>query len=126
MGIFDSFKQAKAESPGRVMMIFLKDAVPAMASMNDAMREQILRDFCGKRENLLPRLSNMTIEGLLKTSKDFTVAGNRLKRAAPLDGYPLLLTGMWLESRYRPGEDAASVHKYLNALALEHGGSVLY
>lgn len=105
------------------MMIFLTDAERAMASMSGNLRGQILRDFCGKREALLPRISNMTTEGLLKTSRDLTVAGNKLKKTTPLDGYPLLLTGMWLESRYRPGQNSAIVHETLDNLALEHGGT---
>jgi len=124
MGFFDSLRQASSESPGRVMKIFLKSAIPEIALMNNSTRGDVLRKFCEKREGLLSELSNMTIEGVLKTSKNFTVAGNRLKKTAPVEGYPLLLTGLWLESRYRPGPDAAEVQSYLDELAQQQGGSV--
>lgn len=123
MGLFDLFKQASAESAGRVMMMFLQDAEQNMAAMTPVMRNQIVADFCEKRESLIPRLANMTTDGLLKTGKDFQVAGNKLKKAAPIEGYPLLLVGMWLESANRPGIDAARVHSHLDDMATQNGGS---
>jgi hypothetical protein len=122
MGIFDSFKQANAESPGRVMMMQLQSAQQKMGIMNEAMRGQVLADFFHRRENIIPRLSNMTTEGAQKTGKDFQIAGNKLIRTSPVDGYPLLLVGMWLESGYRPGESAAAVHHFLDTVAMDMGG----
>jgi hypothetical protein len=69
MGLFDSFKQAAAESPGRVMVIQLDTAREKIGVMSDAIQEQILADFFQKRENIIARLSNMTNEGILKTGK---------------------------------------------------------
>jgi len=124
MGIFDSFKQANAESPGRVMMSQLRNAQQEMASMSERVRGQVVMDFREKRKSIISRLSNMTKEGILKTGKDFQVAGNKLRRTVPVEGYPLLLVGMWLESGYRPGMDAAAVHKFLDDIATEVGGFV--
>jgi len=124
MGLFDSFKQASAESPGRVMLIQLETARERMAAMTDAIQEQILADFFQKREKILTRLSNMTTEGILKTGKDLQIAGNKLIRTIPVEGYPLLLVGMWLESGYRPGRPAAEVHHFLDNVAMQMGGSL--
>jgi hypothetical protein len=123
MGLFDSFKQAAAESPGRVMVIQLDTAREKIGVMSDAIQEQILADFFQKRENIIARLSNMTNEGILKTGKDLQIAGNKLIRTIPVDGYPLLLVGMWLESGYRPGRPPAEVHLFLDNLAMDMGGS---
>lgn len=123
MGIFDSFKQASAESPGRVMLIQLETAKKKMEGMSDAIQNQILADFFQKRETIIPRLSNMTTEGILKTGKDLQIAGNKLIRSIPVEGYPLLLVGIWLESGYRPGTPAAEVHYFLDNVAMEMGGT---
>lgn len=125
MGIFDSFKQASAESPGRVMLMQLESAQQKMGIMNNAVRGEILADFFHRRENIIPRLSNMTMEGIHKSGKDFQIAGNKLIRTSPVEGYPLLLVGMWLESGYRPGESAGAVYHFLNTVAMEMGGSSL-
>ena len=123
MGLFDMLKQASAESPGRVMHIQLETAKQIMEVMSDAMQREILADFTQRRETIISRLSNMTTEGALKTAKDMQIAGNKLIRSTPADGYPLLLVGMWLESGYRPGRAAAEVHYFLNNAAIEMGGS---
>lgn len=123
MGLFDSFRQASAESAGRVMVGQLEAAKQKMELMTYAMRDQVLADFCQKRENIIPRLSNMTTDGVLKTGIDFQIAGNKLIRTVPVEGYPLLLVGMWLESGYRPGAPAAAVHHLLDTVAMEMGGS---
>ena len=123
MGLFDAFKQVHAEGPGRVMMIQLNKAKSSMASMSESTRGQVLMDFTDKREDLLKRLVNMTPEGELKTGLDLQVAGNRLLKTAPLEGYPLLLVGMWLESGRRPGAEAYTVHNFLDEVATEMGGS---
>lgn len=123
MGLFDAFRQVHAESPGRVMMIQLNNAKSGMASMSESVRGQVLFDFTDKREELLGRLVNMTPEGELKTGSDLQLAGNRLLKTAPLEGYPLLLAGLWLESGRRPGPQAYTVHKFLDEVAAEMGGS---
>lgn len=116
MGFFDAFKQVAAEGPGRVNMIFLKEVTEAMATMNEASRNRVLVAFCEKRNEQRNRLSNMSTDGILKTARGFQVAGNKLKKASPVDGYPLLMVGLWLESGYRPGIDAATVNEYLDAM----------
>lgn len=123
MGLFDSFKQAAAESPGRVMLIQLESAREKISVMPNAMREQILTDFLQKRESIIARLANMTNEGILKTGKDLQIAGNKMIRTIPAEGYPLLLVGMWLESGYRPGTSAAEVYKFLDSVAMQMGGT---
>ena len=123
MGLFDAFKQVQAEGPGRVMMIQLNKAKTSMSSMNETMRGKVLLDFTDKREGLLMRLVNMTPDGEVKAGLDLQVAGNRLLKSAPLEGYPLLLVGMWLESGRRPGAEAYTVHNFLDEVATEMGGS---
>ncbi len=101
----------------------LESAQQKMGNMTEAMRGQILADFFHRRENIIPRLSNMTTEGTQKAGVDFQIAGNKLIRTSPTEGYPLLLVGMWLESGYRPGEAAAVVHHFLDSVAMEMGGT---
>lgn len=123
MGLFDAFKQASAEGPGRVMKIQLEDAKQKIETLGLNLRRQVLQDFCQKRENLIPGIFNMTTEGLLKTGMDYQRAGNKLMRTAPIEGLPLLLVGMWLESRRRPGAAAEEVQDFLDSLAINLGGS---
>jgi hypothetical protein len=54
---------------------------------------------------------------------DKTTLGHYWIRTTPVEGYPLLLVGMWLESGYRPGRPAAEVHLFLDNLAMDMGGS---
>jgi len=123
MGLFDSFKQSAAESPGRVMLFQLESAREKMGLMTAATQEKILTDFFQKRESIISRLPNMTNDGILKTGKDLQIAGNKLIRTIPVEGYPLLLVGMWVESGYRPGTPAAEVHHFLDNVARQMGGS---
>lgn len=125
MGFFNDLKQTLAESPGRVSKIFLNDYLQAATCMSESMRAQILAGYCEKRESMLPRLSNMTVEGVLKAARNFQIAGNKLKDSTPTEGYPLLLVGIWLECACRPGIDAATVHQYLDDLAVSNGGTFL-
>ena len=118
MGLFDSIKQAVAESPGRVSKIFLEEAQQAMNQMSEADRRRVLSAFLDKRGETWKRVSNMTVEGGLKMAREFQVAGNKLKKSAPIEGYPLLLVGLWLETYYRPGVDAYEVHDYLACLTV--------
>ena len=125
MGLFDLFKQASGERAGRVMVLMMQAAERNFEAMTPTMRLQIVKDFCEKRENLISRLPNMTTEGRLKTGYDFQVAGNKLKEASPIEGYPLLLVGMWLESANRPGIHAEALHDHLDNLATMNGGSFI-
>ena len=123
MGFFDSLRQASAESAGRVMKMQLDEAEQGFDAMTPAVRRQVLQDFCQRREAIMSRLSKMTRDGVMKIGIDFQVAGNKLKKSAPAEGYPLLMTGMWLESRHRPGPDAVFVHTFLEQLATRLGGT---
>ena len=118
MGLFDSIKQAVAESPGRVSKIFLEEAQQAMNQMSETNRRRVLLAFLDKRDEVSGKISNMTEDGGLRMAREFQVAGNKLKKSSPLEGYPLLLVGLWLETYYRPGVDAYEVYDYLACLTV--------
>jgi hypothetical protein len=123
MGLFDSFRQAAGESPGRVLLSTVESAREQMAGLSQRDKSLILQAFVEKREALITRRENITLAGVLHTSMDLQRAGNKLKKTSPLEGYPLLLAGVWLESKYRPGQAAVTAHEFLEDIALSFGGT---
>lgn len=122
MGLFGDFKKSLSESPGRILLGQLQDTQQKMARLNPDISANALAGFVAMRDHLIPTLDNMTQEGKLRTAKQIQ---DNARQTLDLDvgkGYPLWLTGAWLESMNRLGIEAAKVCDFLDQTAVAGGG----
>ena len=120
MGLFSDLKKNWQESPGRVLLIQLQRHAPRFQNLPVHIKRASILSFISRKNKILKDLDNMTPEGAIKTGIQLQRDGLETIDFNISEGYAIWFTGVWLESMFRPGNEARTAHETMLYLEEEH------
>ena len=120
MGLLGDFKKNWQESPGRVLLMQIKRHAPRFQQHPAHIKKAAILSHIKRRNQIFHELDNMTVDGAIKTGIQLQKDGLETIDFNVAEGYAIWFTGVWLESMFRPGNEAKTAHETMLILAEEH------